>query len=612
MAKASFLRRFFRGLWRGITVLRLALANLLFLVALLLLYFALTGGPSRELPERAALLLAPAGRVVDERSRVEPLALLGDPSPATAEVRLRDLIDAVDRAADDPAISALVIDTDDLLYLGLSRAQELAPALERFRAGGKPIVALGDYFTQDQYLLAVQADELILHPHGALALEGFASYQNYFRDALDKLAVNMHVFRAGEHKAIAEPLTRMDMSEDEKTITRAWLDDLWSQYTALVEARRALPAGAVAAHINSYPTRLAAEGGDPARLALADGLIDRLLSREAANDYLVELVGAADDKGRFEAVPFERYLARRGRPPAAEAGKRVAVVTAAGPLFSGERDPGAIGAETLVRQLRQVASEPDVAAIVLRIDSPGGSAFGAEVVRAGLEDLARRRELPVVVSMGRVAASAGYYIAAPADEIWATPATITGSIGVFLAFPTVEELFERAGIATDGVGTTERAGALRLDRPLQPALAETLQLTVNDRYRKFVAIVASGRDMAPAQVEAVAEGRVWSAPAAKAVGLVDELGSLAEAARAAAGLAGLDEGEYRVDYVNPPQSPRQLLLQTLADRLGITATLEAALPVPRSLRAPLTAVRETLDVLEDPADLYMLCLACAP
>ncbi|HBO11394.1 MAG TPA: signal peptide peptidase SppA [Halieaceae bacterium] len=612
MARPSFLRRFFGGLWRAITVLRLALANLLFIAALVLLYLVLTGGPSRELPERAALLLAPAGRVVDERSRVEPLALLGDPSPATAEVRLRDLIDAVDRAADDPAISALVIDTDELLYLGLSRLQELAPALERFRATGKPVVARGDYFTQDQYLLAVQADTVILHPHGALALEGFASYLNYFRDALDKLSVSMHVFRAGEHKSIAEPFTRMDMSEDEKAITRAWLDDLWGQYTTRVEARRALPAGAINAHINGYPQRLAAEGGDPAKLALADGLVDRLLSREAANDYLVEIVGAADDDGRFEAVPFERYLARRGRTQAAEATSRVAVVTAAGPLFSGERDPGAIGAETLVRQLRQVADEPDVAAIVLRIDSPGGSAFGAEVVRAGIAEIAQRKALPVVVSMGRVAASAGYYIAAPADEIWATPATITGSIGVFLAFPTVEELFERAGIATDGVGTTERAGALRLDRGLQPALAETLQLSVNDRYRKFIDIVASGRGMAPAQVEAVAEGRVWSAPAAKAVGLVDELGSLADAVRAAAGLAGLEEGAYRVDYVQPPRSPRQLLLQSLADRLGIAATLEQALPVPPQFRAPLAEVRQALEVLEDPAHLYMLCLACAP
>ncbi len=612
MARLSFLRRLFGGLWRAITVVRLALANLLFLLALVLLYVALTGGPSRELPERAALLLDPAGEVVDERSRVEPLALLGDSSPGTSEVRLQDLIDAVDRAADDPAISSLVLRTDDLLSLGLSRAQELAPALERFRATGKPVVALGDYFTQDQYLLAMQADTVVLHPHGALALEGFASYVNYFRDALDKLAVTMHVFRAGEHKSIAEPLTRMDMSEDQKVITRAWLADLWGQYTDLVETRRGLPAGAVDEHINGYTTRLAAKDGDPAQLALADGLVDRLLSREAANDYLVEVVGAADEDGRFEAVPFQRYLARRGRPPEPSAGKRVAVVTAAGPLFSGERDPGAIGAETLLRQLRDVADEPDVAAIVLRIDSPGGSAFGAEVVRAGLADLKRRHALPVVVSMGRVAASAGYYIAAPADEIWATPATITGSIGVFLAFPTVEELLERAGIATDGVGTTERAGALRLDRPLQPAVAETLRLSVNDRYRKFIDIVAEGRGMARAQVEAVAEGRVWSAGAARDVGLVDELGSLAEATRAAAGLAGLGEGEYRVAYVTPPQSPRQLLLQTLADRLGIAGILEAALPVPAALRAPLAAARDTLEVLEDPAHLYMLCLACAP
>lgn len=612
MTKSSRLRRFFSGLWRTITWLRLGLANLLFLFLLVLAFLAFTGGPSRELPERAALLLAPAGSVVDEKSRVEPLALLGDPSPAGREVRLRDLIDAVTTAAEDPAISALVLRPEELVSIGLSRVLELAPALARFRASGKPIVAVGDYYTQDQYLLAAQADTVLLHPYGTVALEGFSRYVNYFREALDELAVEVHVFRAGEFKSLAEPFTRMTMSDGEKAITRAWLGDLWRQYTGLVEERRALPAGAVDAHINGLAERLAEHDGDPARLALADGLVDRLLSRSEANDYLVDVVGAADDDGRFEAVSFERYLARRspGRSRG-EGRERIAVVTAQGAIFPGERDPGAIGADTLARQLRGLAEEPDLAAIVLRIDSGGGSVFASEVVRAALAEAGRRGELPVVVSMGRIAASGAYYIATAADEIWATPATLTGSIGVFAAFPTLEGLLDRAGIATDGVGTTAIAGGLRLDRPLDPVVADGLRQSVDNLYDRFLALVAESRGMTKEQVDAVAQGRVWSASAARDVGLVDELGSLADATRAAAQLAGLDDGAYRVEHVRPELSPRQLLLRGLVDRLGLGEALAGEeLAAAARLLQPLRRARETVEAFRDPGHLYMVCLAC--
>jgi protease-4 len=611
MKKPSRLRRIFGGLWRALTVLRLALANLLFLALLVVGYFALTGGPPREVPERAALLLAPAGRIVDERTRVEPLALLGDSSPASQEVRLRDLIEAVDLAAEDPAISALVLQPDQLVSTGLSRILELAPALARFRASGKPVIAVGDYYTQGQYLLAVQADTVLLHPQGTVGLEGFSSYVNYFREALDKLAVNVHVFRAGDFKSVAEPLTRMDMSEGEKAITRAWLEDFWGQYTELVEERRSLPAGAVTAHINEYPQRLAAQGGDTASLALADGLVDRLLSRSESNDYLVEVVGAADAKGRFEAVPFDRYLARQSSGPKLEGRQRVAIVTAQGAIMPGDQDPGAIGADTLARQFRRLGEEQDIAAVVLRINSGGGSVFASEVVRAALDELRRESALPVVVSMGPVAASGAYYIATAADEIWATPATLTGSIGVFAAFPTLENLLDRAGIATDGVGTTALAGGLRLDRPLDPAVAESLRHSVRYQYERFLKLVRESRGLTREQVDAVAEGRVWSAPAARDVGLVDELGSLTDAVRAAAGLAGLGEEEYRADHVRPQLSPRQLLLQTLADRMGLDGVAPGSeLAAAARLLQPLQKAGTTLQALRDPRHLYMLCLEC--
>ena len=613
--RPSFLKRLLRGTWRGITYLRLALSNLLFLAMLGLLYVLFSGTSPAPLPAKAALLLNPAGTVVDEKSRFEALALLSKPSPATAETRLQDMIEAVDAAATDPRISALVIATDELVQLGLSRSQELAPTLARFRESGKPIIAAADYFTQDQYLLAAEADEIILHPYGGVALQGFANYQNYFREALDKLAVDVHVFRAGEFKSIAEPLTRNDMSDGEKKITQAWLDDLWSQYTARVEERRGLESGAVQRQVNAYPQRLAGAEGDPARLALAEGLVDRLMSRREMDDYIAGRVGAVDDSGGPEMIPFQRYLAKRST--AAGTGRRVAVITAQGNILPGIQDPGAIGAESLSSQLLEVAGAADVGAIVLRINSGGGSVFASEVIRAALAEV-REGGTPVVVSMGPVAASGAYFIATAADEIWATPATLTGSIGVFAAFPTVDRLLSRAGIHTDGVGTTDAAGSLRIDRPLNPLAAEALQQSVEQIYEKFLALVAKSRDMSRDEVDTVAQGRVWSAPAAREAGLVDELGSLADAVASAAELAGVSN--YRIEHVRPSMSPRQRLLQQFSDRMAVAGLADLLGPesldaLPASLRQvllPVRAARELVPSFSDPRHLYMQCLVCSP
>lgn len=611
--RPSFLKRFLRGTWRGITLLRLALSNLLFLLVLGLLYLLFSGTSPEPLPDKAALLLNPAGTVVDEKARIEPLSLLSEPSPATAETRLQDMIDAVDAAATDERITALVLETENLLQFGLSRAQEMAPALARFRATGKPIIAAGDFFTQDQYLLAAEADEILLHPYGAVAIQGFARYQNYFQEAFEKLAVDIHVFRAGEFKSIAEPLTRNDMSEGEKRITRAWLEDLWSQYTGHIEPRRRLDEGSLQRQINDYPQRLADAGGDPARLALSQGLVDQLMSRREMDDYLARRVGVVNDAGEATMIPFQRYLARRSS--AAENGKRIAVVTAQGNILPGTQEPGAIGAESLSSQLIEVSEAPDVAAIVLRMNSGGGSVFASEVIRAALAEV-RGRGTPVVVSMGPVAASGAYFIATAADQIWATPATLTGSIGVFAAFPTIDRLLSRAGIHTDGVGTTDAAGSLRIDRPLNPIAEEALQLSVEQIYQKFLSLVAESRGMSMAEVDAVAQGRVWSAPAAQEVGLVDAIGSLEDAVSAAAALAAVST--YRVDHIRAQTSPRQQLLQQLSERVGLGAILsglpeaDAALPVAvRQALVPVKMARDAMSGLADPRHLYMQCLACS-
>jgi len=612
MSKPSILRRVFSALWNGVTRVRVALSNILFLLLIAVIYFAYSGGAPEPLPERAALLLNLTGTVVDEKSRVQPLqAFMGEPSPADHEVLLRDVIESIEYAKLDPAISSLVMELDQLVYVGISKTHEIVRALESFRESGKPIVAVGDYYSQDQYLLASHADLVIIHPLGGVALEGFSSYRNYFREALEKLSVNVHVFRAGEHKSAMEPFLRDDMSPGEKELTGRWLQILWDQYTSIVESRRELGAGAVNDYVNNFARRMAEQGGDAASAALQASLVDRVLNRSDANDHLTELVGASNEDGLYEAVLFEHYVARK-RPlslPGGSRGDRVAVITAQGNMLPGEQPPGTIGGDSLAQLIRSTAEQDGVKAIVLRVNSGGGSLFASEIIRQQVLK-ARAKGIPVVVSMGAVAASGGYYIAAQADEIWATPSTITGSIGVFAAFPTFEQLLQRLGIHTDGVGTTALAGSLRADRPLNPQLVAALNSGVEFAYNSFVQIVADGRDMSLAEVDPLAQGRVWSAPDALQAGLVDGVGSLHDAIAAAATRAGVDD--YEVDYVQLPLSPADAFLQQLADSMGSMGvwTRSSASAAWSALLQPLTEAAEEISSLQDPGHLYLRCVPC--
>ncbi|MEZ5571943.1 MAG: signal peptide peptidase SppA [Halioglobus sp.] len=611
MSKPSLLRRILSAIWRGITRVRLAMSNILFLLMLAFIYFVYIGGAPEPLPEKAALLLNMSGTVVDQRAEVNPLeALLSTPSPTNHEVLLRDVIDAIHYAEQDPAINSLVMELDSLIYVGISKTQEIAQALESFRKTGKPIVAIGDYYTQDQYLLASEADTIISHPMGGVALEGYSNYNNYFREALEKVSVNVHVFRAGDHKSAVEPFIRDDMSPAEKEVTSRWLENLWSQYTTTVESRRALKPGTVNDYINNFSERLASQGGDAAQTALQAGLVDKLLGRSDGNEYLVDLVGASNDDGLYEAVEFERYAAHK-RPLSLGVSEtnRVAVITAEGNIIPGEQPPGNIGGDSLAQLIRGTVEDEGVKAIVLRVNSGGGSMFASEIIRQQLLH-ARDMGIPVVVSMGTVAASGGYYIAADADEIWATPSTITGSIGVFAAFPTFEDLLQRVGIYTDGVGTTDLAGSLRADRPLSPELVTALTSGVEFAYKSFVQIVAQGRNMTPEAVDPIAQGRVWSAEDALQAGLIDKVGTLSDAIAAAAKRASIED--FQVDYVEQPLSPRDMLMKQLANSVGSLNlwTASATNAALSGLLAPVRGAVQELNSLQDPAHLYMRCTAC--
>jgi protease-4 len=603
------LARLLLAIWRLIDGARRIVVNLLFLLIVTLIVMAVMHRPLPEVPQGGALVLAPVGVVVDQLSFVDPLTSLVDADQLPLETLQSDLVRAVDRAAGDPRIAMLVLQLDAMQAAGLSKLQELAQALERFRASGKPIVAVGDSFTQEQYWLAAQADQVFMNPLGSVLLPGYGVYPHYFRDALDKLSIDFHIFRVGTYKAAVEPLMRNDMSEASKENNRRWLQVLWSQYREAVATRRGIEPARLDHYVNQIDTVLAEQDGDGARAALAYGLIDAIKTRDEMNRWLVERVGA-DDDGNFLSIDHRDYLVATRRPTL-PAGDAVGLIVAQGMIFDGEQDPGQIGGDSLAALIRQARDDAQIKAVVLRIDSEGGSAFASEIIRQELLAL-REAGKPLVVSMGSVAASGGYWIAADADQVWATPATITGSIGIFGAFPTAHRALERLGIHTDGVGTTAVADAFRIDRPLDPVVARAIQSTIEHGYRQFLKVVADGRDLSVEQVDAIGQGRIWAGSDAQQQKLVDHLGSLHDALRAAEQLVGLPQAEPRL--IEPPLSAQQLLLQQLAGSVrALFGRAAANQPLAQAARWSPTLVRELDRIarLNDPRAAYLLCSLCA-
>lgn len=607
-SSSNFISRFFRALWRSITWLRIGLANLLFLAIVVIIVIALLPEQRPALPEQAALRLAPSGFLVDQRTYVDPISqLLGDDDWQDAETVVRDLVTIINTAAGDSRITALVLDLNQLIGGGISKLEEVGQALQAFKDSGKPVIAISDGYSQEQYYLASYADTVYLHPMGTVMLTGYGSYRNYFKSALDKLAVNFHVFRVGSYKDFIEPYTRDDMSEASREHNSQWLNELWGVYTSRVERLRNLPKGAVDHYIANLDTGLAAQNGAGGELALNSGLVDQLAGRLELREVLQQEFGANGEYGDFEAIDHREYLQYIDSRPAPSADK-IGLLVASGAIVDGEQPPGTIGGDSLARLLREVREEGEVSALVFRVDSGGGSAFASEIIR---EELAATRAagIPVVVSMGSVAASGGYWITAAADEVWATPTTITGSIGVFGMFPTLEESLQKLGVSTDGIGTTELAGALRVDRALSPIAKNVIQQSVEDIYRRFLGIVAEARNSTPEAIHQVAQGRVWSGATAQTLGLVDRLGSLQDAIAAAAERAGISD--YSVELIERQLSPRQQLLRQLSAEPAPLQQVAAWLPP--GLRQTLSSLTEPLQLLptlNDPRHVYARCFIC--
>jgi protease-4 len=604
--------RILNTFWKGVTVLRRVFLNLLFIALVVLVIVILLSGIQDRFPSGAALVLAPVGKIVEQPTET----LLVDRFYGTttaAETVLRDLIDGIDTARNDPKIKILVLDLGKLEGAGISQLQEIGEALKRFKDNGKTIFAFGDSFDQRQYYLAAHADQLYLHPMGQVWLGGLGIYRHYFKNALDKLHVDFHVFRVGTYKSALEPFMRNDMSADDRKSNQAWLTTLWEAYTTDVAALRRLPAERIDDYINNLDGNLAEEGGDAARLALRSGLVDNLKTRDEIRDELIHLVGEDENGESYKKIEFATYISnmlpkvRRLRTESS----RVGLIVAEGIIMNGKQPAGRIGAESTAELIRQAREDEKIKAVVLRINSGGGSAVASEIIRREIE-LTREAGKPVVVSMSSIAASGAYWISVAADEIWALPTTITGSIGIFAALPTFDKTLKAIGINTDGVGTTRLSGAFDLSRPLNPLLADALQLQIERGYRRFIEQVSQGRNMTPEAVEKVAQGRVWAAQTAKGLGLIDKFGGLTPAVENAAKLAKLEK--YDIVVVKQPLTARERLFKSLSRLIGILVSEAKSLRAEKVLHSLGSALNdseiEAVLQIGDPGRAYALCLEC--
>jgi len=558
------LRKFFRGLFKGLDGLR----KVLHLLVLLLIFGFVIGGLSGsipKLPEDAALVIRPEGEIVEQPSG-DPfeLALAEARGSGSGETTLRDLVDAITAARDDKRIKTLVIDFDGMSGAGQPTLDEFARAVSSFRKSGKKVVATGLGFSRDTYYVAAHADEIYLDPQGLVVIEGYERFRNYYKSALDKLGVDINVFRVGTYKSAVEPYIRDDMSPADREASQAFVNSLWDSYATAVAKARGLKPEELRGYAETVAERVRDAKGDTAKVALDAKLVTALKTPLQIEERVIALSSKDEEKETYRSVGLKDYLrvVRAEDKISKHPDTRVAVVVGSGEIVDGGGGGGVISGDATAELIRKARLDKDIKALVLRIDSPGGSVTASEQIYRELLAF-KNTKRPVVISMGDLAASGGYYISAPADEIWASPATITGSIGIFGLFPTAPRTFEKLGIGVDGVGTTPLSGDLRIDRPVGPAASMLLQSTIEHGYEEFLGKVVAGRKKTRDEVDAIAQGRVWSGRDALRLGLIDKLGSFDEAVASAAKRAGLTEGKYERDYLAPDKSFAQQLLSNL-------------------------------------------------
>ena len=608
--KTGFFKRVFSFIGKFLTFVRhtISFVILIFFVSILVGSFA---KDKQAIPQSGALVFAPSGSLVDQKTYVDPLSqIIGQGNQINGETLVRDAIAAIDYAADDKRITHLIIDINNLGNAGLSKLQEIGYSIDKFREK-KPVIAIGDNFSQGQYYLAAHADEIIMHPFGGAEITGLSSYRNYFKDALSKLKIKVNVFRVGEYKSAVEPFMDNAMSPQVKKETRDLLNILWNQYSKKVEKLRSLELGTITKYASNLDVYLSEFNGDSGKLALDMKLVDHLFTRPEANKYLNKKIGVENDE--FDKIDAMTYLENRRvlERTSTNIRNKIGVIVASGTIMDGSQPEGTIGGDTLAKMFTDLKDDENIAAVVLRIDSGGGSAFASEIIRESIISF-RETDVPIIISMSSIAASGGYWISADADKIFAMPATITGSIGVWGMIPTIDESLANLGVYSDGVGTSDISGMYQIDRPMNDRSKKLFQSGVENIYEKFIELVSNGRGLDQLSTQTIAQGKIWTGTQAIDNGLVDQLGGLSQAIEEAANMAGLND--YQVKYFRKTLSPLELIfLELNAQIRSLFSDHKADSFNNLALRNVQFSLKKNISMfnqLNDPNGEYLLCTLC--
>lgn len=613
MKKKNLFVRLLSGIWSGVDGFRKVL-HLILLLFVFAIFVGAMSGTTPLLPDRAALLIKPAGAIVEElegdpfdRAVAE---LLDEAQPQTV---LQDIVDALEHARDDDRIAAVHIELSALGAAGLPKLQRIARAIEEFRESGKRVIASADFMTQQAYFIAAHADEVYLNPEGGILLQGYGRFRTYFSEAIEKLKLDWNIFRVGTYKSAVEPFERMDMSDADREATVNLIDQLWGTYLEDAAAARAMSPSEMESYADEFVDIVAAADGDLARAAKDNNLVDELLTRTELRELLIGYVGTDEDSDvDYSAIGMDEYLAHEdilnGEDIAEE---NIGIIIASGTIQSGSQPPGVIGSDSTARLLRRARDDESVKAVVLRVDSPGGSAFASDVIANEIAALQNAGK-PVVASMSGVAASGGYWISVGADRVFASPTTITGSIGIFGMFPTYQRTAAHLGLANDGVGSTPLSGQLRPDRAMTDDTKRLFQLVIEEGYDDFIGRVATYRGMEKEAVDAIGQGRVWTGADALRHGLVDELGGMEEAIAFAAELVDLPEGDHGRKWIRIELSPtEQMIVDLLGTAKSFGLQLDFLQSRPSSLQRIAGKLEEALAPLtefDDPKGVYAHCL----
>jgi protease-4 len=567
--------------------------HFLLLIVLFIIVSLFLFNDSIKLNKNTALIIAPKGYVVNQYSGTPSEKLIkqiqGSDVP---ETQMRDLLKVINNAATDDRISVLVLSPDYMWGIGLADLKELETAVENFKkTSGKPVIAIAENMTQNQYYFANLAEEIILDPQAFMFFQGYGSYRNYFKEGLDKLGVDVHLFRVGEYKSAAEPYIRNDMSIEAKEASLHYMNDLWNTYLKGIANKRNIEVAKIKEIIENQASLLKGSQGNMAEMYKQTGLIDQIKNQHFKNKYLAGL-SASDSEHGFRNISINNYLSVINHENKKEKLNKVAVVVAEGTILDGEQSSGTIGGVSTSALLREARLDDSVKAVVLRVNSPGGSVFASEQIRREV-DAIKVAGKPIVVSMGNVAASGGYWISMTSDKIYASDATITGSIGIFGMFMTYPKTLEKIGIHTDGVGTSSWAGAFRADKDLNEDFAALIQSNIDHGYQQFISAVAMARGMEVDMVDSIARGRVWTAKQAKELGLIDEIGGLQEALNDAASRANLGE-HYDVVWIEKELTQMQQFFMSSLAKASVMLDINFSNPQQQALQKLLSPIQESL------------------